>query len=188
MMRAVTVAVACLLFSAAPIGSTRATSSGPKRQYVDRIIIHTISGPTCENGKVVYTGADGDAAFWKGYFDSHAYLSVHYIIDRRGITVSSVPEDETANHAVGHNDESIGIELVHNGDGKEEFGQAQINALVSLLKDIRGRYPISVSSIVGHTDIDDRTFQCGGQEMKSKPDPGANFPWASVRAAMQNPE
>ena len=186
MTSAITVELGSLFFSVALIWSAHATSHGPKRQDVDRIIIHTISGPICENGNVVYTGAVGDAVFWKSYFESHVVLSIHYVIDRHGMTVASVPEDETANHAFGHNESSIGIELVHNGDGQEEFGKVQINALVALLKDIRGRRSIPLSSIVGHMDIDDRTFQCGGQEVKGKRDPGANFPWPNVRAAMRD--
>jgi N-acetyl-anhydromuramyl-L-alanine amidase AmpD len=185
MTRIVTVIIALLILSAAQAWSARATSHGPKQGNVDRIIIHTISGPTCENGKVVYTGAVGDAVFWKTYFEGHAFLSIHYIIDRQGVTVASVPEDETANHALGHNEGSIGIELVHNGDGQEEFGQAQINALIGLLKQIRERRPIPISNIVSHAEIDGRVFPCGGDEVKTKPDPGANFPWTSVRAAMQ---
>jgi len=186
MMHAITVAFAALLFLPALIWSVQATSHGPKRQDVDRIIIHTISGPTCDSGNVVYTGADGDAVFWKQYFESHVFLGIHYVIDRDGTTIASVPEDEVANHALGHNERSIGVELVHNGDGQEQFGQAQIDALVVLIKAIRGRRPIPLSSIVGHTDIDDRTFQCGGREVKSKPDPGANFPWSTVRASLQS--
>ena len=182
----ITVVLGSLFFSVALIWSAHATSRGPKRQDVDRIIIHTISGPTCENGNVVYTGAVGDAVFWTSYFESHEFLSIHYVIDRHGMTVASVPEDESANHAFGHNESSIGIELVHNGDGQEEFGEAQISALVALLKDILGRRSIPLNSIVVHMDIDDRTFQCGGREVKSKRDPGANFPWPTVRAAMQD--
>ena len=186
MMRVITVIIGLLLFSAALSWSAHAISHGPKRQDIDRIIIHTISGPTCEDGKVVYTGAEGNADFWKGYFESHAFLSIHYVIDRQGVTVASVPEDEIANHALGHNERSIGIELVHNGNGHEEFGQVQVDALVVLLKEIRRRRPIPVSNVVGHADIDDRTFPCGGRDVKAKPDPGANFPWATVRDAMQD--
>lgn len=188
MMRVITVAIASLLSLAAPMRSAQATSHGPKRHGVDHVIIHTIGGPTCENGKVVYTDASGDALLWKGYFENHEFLSIHYIIDRHGVTVASVPEDETANHALGRNEGSIGIELVHNGDGQEEFGHDQIDAVVVLLKKIRERHSIPIGHIVGHADIDDRTFLCGGQEMKSKPDPGANFPWAIVRTALQSSE
>ena len=159
---------------------------GPKRTTIHAVIVHTISGPTCKAGKVVYTGADGDASYWKSYFDRHPFIGIHYIIDRSGTVLASVPEDETANHALGHNDDTIGIELVHEGDGVEPFGDKQVQALITLLKDIRARYNISIEDIKGHTDIDSRSFTCGDALVKSRPDPGANFPWSTVRLQIAN--
>src|ERR1700719_996966 len=39
---------------------TCAATSGPRRTEVHAIIIHTISGPRCVDGHVVYSGAPGD--------------------------------------------------------------------------------------------------------------------------------
>ena len=81
--------------------------------------------------KVVYTGADGDAAIWKGYFDSHVFLSIHYVIDRqRRYGLQAFPKMRLQTMPSGTTSGSIGIELVHNGNGHEEFGQAQVDALV----------------------------------------------------------
>jgi hypothetical protein len=34
--------------------------------------------------------------------------------------------------------------------------------------------------------VDERTFECGGNVYKTKMDPGANFPWARLRAALRD--
>jgi N-acetyl-anhydromuramyl-L-alanine amidase AmpD len=74
---------------------------------------------------------------------------------------------------------------VHNGDSQEPFGGKQIEALIGLLKSIRTRHPVPIDNIKGHSDVDERTFACGGQLYKTKMDPGANFPWGRVRAELR---
>ena len=166
-------------------GPAGATTSGPVRDAVDGVIIHAISGPSCSGGELSFSGAPGDAARWKRFFDHHPFLGIHYVIDRDGVVLASTPENRVANHALDNNDTTIGIELVHNGDGEEPFGARQIEALIGLLRAIRARHPMPVESIKGHADVDDRTFRCGGRVYKTKMDPGANFPWARVRAALR---
>ena len=161
-----------------------AATSGPLRTEVHAIIIHTISGPLCVDGHVVYSGAPGDTARWKKFFDRDPVLGIHYIVDRTGNVASSTPENRTANHAQGNNVGTIGIELVHTGDGREEFRDAQIDALVNLIKSIRTRYDIAIENIKSHAEVDKRTFRCGGLIEKARLDPGANFPWSKLRAAL----
>jgi N-acetylmuramoyl-L-alanine amidase len=161
------------------------TTSGPRREFVDRIIVHTIGGPSCEGGKLVFSGAPGDAQRWKNFFDRHPFLGIHWVVDRDGLVLASTPEDRVANHALGNNATSIGIELVHEGDGKEAFGKRQIDALIGLLKAIRSRYEVPIENIKSHSEVDVRTFACGGRLYPTKMDPGANFPWARVRAAVR---
>jgi N-acetyl-anhydromuramyl-L-alanine amidase AmpD len=165
---------------------TCAATSGPRCTEVHAIIIHTISGPRCVDGHVVYSGAPGDTARWKKFFDRDPILGIHYIIDRTGNVASSTPENRTANHAQGNNDGTIGIELVHTGDGKEVFGDAQIDALINLNRSIRTRHDIAIENIKGHAEVDKRTFQCGGHTEKARPDPGANFPWSKLRTAVMS--
>lgn len=165
--------------------SAGATTSGPRREAVEGVVIHAISGPACEGGRIVFSGAPGDAERWKRFFDRHPFLGIHYVIDRDGVVLASTPEERVANHALDNNDTTIGIELVHDGDGVEPFGERQIAALIGLLRSIRSRHPVPVERIVGHGDVDTRTFRCGGAIHKTKVDPGANFPWALVRAALR---
>jgi N-acetylmuramoyl-L-alanine amidase len=161
-------------------------TSGPRRDFVDHIIVHAIGGPSCEGGKLVFSGAPGEAQRWKGFFDRHPFLGIHWVVDRDGRVLASTPEDRVANHALDNNATSIGIELVHEGDGKEPFGKRQIDALIGLLRSIRSRYEVPIENIQSHSEVDGRTFACGGQFYPTKMDPGANFPWARVRAAVRN--
>lgn len=184
MRRSVWGAALLLVASAVPAA---ATSNGPKRTQVDTIIVHAISGPSCSGGKLAFSGAPGDAQRWKRFFDNHPFLGIHYVLDREGVALASTPEDRVANHALGNNATTIGIELVHDGDGKEPFGDRQIESLITLIKAIRSRHDVPLVNIKGHSDVDTRTFHCGGSVYRTKMDPGANFPWARVRAALAGP-
>jgi N-acetylmuramoyl-L-alanine amidase len=165
--------------------SAAATTSGPRRDVVDGIIVHAISGPSCSRGKLEFSGAPGDAERWKTFFDRHPFLGIHYVVDREGVVLASTPENRVANHALDNNDTTMGIELVHDGDGVEPFGAKQIDALIGLIKSIRSRHRIAIADIKGHGEVDERTFACGGKVYKTKIDPGANFPWQDVRAALR---
>ena len=171
--------------SLALVGPAGATTSGPRRDTIDGIVVHAISGPHCSGGQLAFSGAPGDAERWKRFFDGHPFLGIHYVVDRDGAVLASTPESRVANHALDYNDTSIGIELVHDGDGQEPFGARQIEALIQLLKSIAARHHVPIESIKGHSDVDVRTFACGGQRYKTKMDPGANFPWGRVRAELR---
>ncbi len=106
----------------------------------------------------------------------HQYrLSVHYIIDENGHILQLVPEDKTAWHAgasywhtlTGLNKHSIGIELQHSDFGQTPFTEAQIQALIPLVRQIIQTHGIRAENIVGHSDI----------APDAKLDPGKAFPW-----------
>ena len=100
-------------------------------------------------------------------------VSAHYLIGRDGRIVQLVDENDRAWHAGkswwgGVNDinsASLGIELDNNGN--EPFPDAQIDALLSLLTDIRQRYALPVANFIGHADV----------APSRKEDPSALFPW-----------
>jgi N-acetylmuramoyl-L-alanine amidase len=179
-----------LPFAAAAVAlfgqAAQATTSGAARRDVHTIVVHAVSGPSCSGGRVVYSGAPGDAAKWKRFFDNHPFLGIHYVVDRNGTALPSTPEDREANHAANNKSGTIGIELVHQGDGVEPFGEPQFRALVNLIKGLRARHNVRIENIKGHGDVDGRTFSCGGQTVKGRSDPGANFPWARLRDALQD--
>lgn len=163
-----------------------AVTGGPPRSGTDAVIIHAIGGPlqNCPHGRLEFSGAPGNAARWKAFFDHHPFLGIHYVIDRDGAIAASTPDNLRANHALGASETTIGIELVHNGDGIEPFPERQIEALVGLLRTLTGRYRLTVDDVKGHADVDGRTFACGGKVYKGRMDPGANFPWQRVRDAL----
>jgi len=159
--------------------------SGKSRTEVNRIIIHAIGGPSCKNGTVVYSSADGDAKRWIEFFNQHRVLGIHYVIDKTGQAQAGVPENQIANHAKENNADSIGIELVNRGDGKDPYPDMQLGMLVAALRSITKRWGIDKSAIVAHSAVDKRSFHCGGLEIKTKQDPGPAFPWDRVLKAVR---
>lgn len=111
-------------------------------------------------------------------------VSSHYLIAEEPATVYRlVDENRRAWHAGNSqwngrtwlNSPSIGIEMVNKGYTTTPQGQkvwqpwseAQIDALVLLLKDIMQRHGLTAASVVGHSDI----------APQRKVDPGPAFPW-----------
>lgn len=100
-------------------------------------------------------------------------VSTHYLIGRDGDIVQMVDENARAWHAgkswwggiTDINSVSLGIELDNNGS--EPFADAQIDALLTLLADIRQRYHIPAANYIGHADV----------APTRKNDPSAYFPW-----------
>ncbi|MGV3479189.1 MAG: N-acetylmuramoyl-L-alanine amidase [Sphingobium sp.] len=137
-----------------------------------------------------YTGmADADAALAR-LTDPQAKVSAHYLVDEDGRLVNLVPEDKRAWHAgrshwrgiTDINSASIGIEIVNPGHdhGYRPFPDAQIEALIPLVADIKDRHAITRGNIVGHSDI----------APTRKRDPGELFPWgrlARLRLALPRP-
>ena len=130
-----------------------------------------------------YTGMDSAEAALARLCDAQARVSAHYLVDEAGVVYALVPEPERAWHAgvaLWHgladvNSASIGIELVNPGHdlGYPDFPDAQIGALLDLMTDIRHRWPIRASGVVGHSDV----------APLRKADPGEKFPWARLAEA-----
>jgi hypothetical protein len=172
--------------------SAREHGWGRPPSRIVAIVIHAVGGPACIGGAVQFRPIrerDDDAVFWRKVLIGAPQNDAHFVIGRNGIRLPVIPMTEIANHARGINDVSIGIELVNRGDGQEPFGEAQINSLIDLIKEIRRQYPtISSENIVAHGDIDQRTCSCGGVTYRRRQDPGANFPMAKVIEAVRRPD
>lgn len=140
------------------------------RRPVDMVVLHYTGMPTAE-------------AALKRLTDPAAKVSSHYFIDEDGTIHRLVPEEKRAWHAGvafwrgvrDVNARSIGIELVNPGHefGYRAFPPAQIDALLTLLQDIAGRYEILPGNYVGHSDI----------APQRKEDPGELFPWERLAEA-----
>ena len=119
--------------------------------------------------------------------------SGHYYIDRDGAIYRYVPGDRVAHHVRGHNEHSIGIELVNRGrypdwwDSRrqamtEPYPPEQIDALRGLLTQLRGDYP-NLRHIAGHEDLDTALMPASDDpalKIHRKLDPGPMFPWGEV--------
>ncbi|MBS0478408.1 MAG: N-acetylmuramoyl-L-alanine amidase [Proteobacteria bacterium] len=137
-----------------------------------------------------YTGMQTAEAALARLTDPKAEVSAHYLIDEDGAIHALVPEEKRAWHAgASHwrgitdvNSASVGIELVNPGHefGYRDFPDAQIDALIPLMEEIKQRHGITRGNIVGHSDI----------APTRKQDPGELFPWgklARLRLAMPRP-
>lgn len=115
--------------------------------------------------------------------DPKARVSSHYLVEEDGRVFALVPEERRAWHAgvsfwAGERDinaASIGIEIVNPGHefGYRPFPDAQIEALIGLIGDIRTRWTIPDGRILGHSDV----------APARKTDPGELFPWDRLAAA-----
>lgn len=177
-------AAAGVLYGCLVAPGVEAKTDGPPRDRVSMVIVHAIGGPTCRDGTVRFTPAGGSAEFWKGYLESHEDYGIHYVIGRDGVVAKSIPEMQVAIHAQGHNDRSIGIELVNRGDGKDPFPKAQVDSLIVVLRDIMARHGLGVDSVKRHSDVDTRTFECGGRTVKKKQDPGPALDWIDLKSKL----
>ena len=105
-------------------------------------------------------------------------VSAHYLIGRDGTLFYLVDELKRAWHAgpawwgggLDMNSYSIGIEL--DNDGTEPYAEAQLQALLALLADLKARYRVPSANFLGHGDI------APGRKV----DPGVNFPWKRLAA------
>ncbi len=130
-----------------------------------------------------YTGMESGEAALARLRDPEAKVSAHYLVEEDGRIFSLVPDERRAWHAgvsfwkgqENLNGVSIGVEIVNPGHefGYRPFPDAQIEAVITLLGDIRSRWQVPDSRILGHSDI------APGR----KTDPGELFPWRTLAQA-----
>lgn len=141
-----------------------------RRSPPDMIVLH-------------YTGMKTGEEALARMCDPDAKVSAHYMIEEDGRLFALAPEERRAWHAgksfwkgeTDINAVSIGVELVNPGHewGYRAFPDAQIEALIALLGDIRERWDIPDSRILGHSDV----------APSRKEDPGELFPWRRLAQA-----
>jgi len=128
-----------------------------------------------------YTGMQSKIESIKRLLSPKHKVSCHYLIDRKGQILKMVDENKVAWHAgkskwknfINLNKNSIGIEIVNKGHalGYEKFTFQQINSLIQICKNLKKKYKIKNSNIVGHSDI----------APLRKKDPGEKFPWKKLQ-------
>ena len=128
-----------------------------------------------------YTGMQSRIESIKRLLSPKHKVSTHYLIDRKGQILKMVDDNKIAWHAgkskwknyINLNKYSIGIELVNKGHefGYEKFTIPQVNNLIKLCLNLKKKYKIKNSNIVGHSDI----------APLRKKDPGEKFPWQKLK-------
>ncbi len=144
------------------------------------VVLHSTGGPTCDvkTNKPIWVGA-GSLDENMRNIEAHPVLGIHYMIDRDGRLRKSVPEHQVAHHVYRHSGRSIAIELINDGDGRDPFPEAQIDALAKLLSDIVARRGITRDGIKRHSDLDQGRMPCD-KTRRRKVDPGDAFPYETV--------
>jgi AmpD protein len=158
----------------------------PAGTDISLALIHSISLPPGEYGGDAVEQLFTNRLDW----DAHPYyqrirglqVSSHFFIRRDGATMQFVSCDERAWHAgasawqgrANCNDFSIGIEL--EGLEGETFEPAQYESLVSLLRAVATRYPLT--AVAGHEHV------APGRKI----DPGPGFDWLALQHALQWPD
>ena len=128
-----------------------------------------------------YTGMQSRIESIRRLLSPKHQVSCHYLIDRKGEILKMVNENKVAWHAgkskwksfKNLNKNSIGIELINKGHefGYEKFSKVQISKLIKLCLNLKRKYNIKDSNIVGHSDI----------APLRKQDPGEKFPWKKLQ-------
>ena len=129
-----------------------------------------------------YTGMQTGEAALTRLCDPNAEVSAHYLVHEDGRIARLVAEERRAWHAgrgswqgeTDCNAASIGIEIVNPGHefGYRDFPDRQVDAVISLISDIRTRWTIPDARIIGHSDL----------APERKQDPGERFPWKRLAA------
>ncbi|WP_299473467.1 N-acetylmuramoyl-L-alanine amidase [uncultured Roseibium sp.] len=137
---------------------------------IDMLVIH-------------YTGMRSAEEAVQRLCDPRSEVSAHYLVYEDGSILQCVPEARRAWHAGRSfwkgekdiNSRSIGVEIVNPGHefGYAAFPDAQIEALVPLLRDICQRHDILPWMVLAHSDI----------APERKEDPGELFPWNHLAQA-----
>ena len=127
-----------------------------------------------------YTGMQSKIESIKRLCSPRNKVSCHYLIDREGEIIKMVDDNKVAWHAGKSkwknykdlNKNSIGIELVNKGHefGYEKYTIKQIKSLIQICKNLKKKYKINNSNIIGHSDI----------APLRKQDPGEKFPWKKL--------
>ncbi|MBX7208678.1 MAG: N-acetylmuramoyl-L-alanine amidase [Verrucomicrobiaceae bacterium] len=114
---------------------------------IDQIVVHCTEASLAST---IATFQDGRPKSQGG-----RQVSAHYVINRNGDIYQMVSDSERANHCVGANQKSIGIE--HVGLKTDSMSAAQTIATVALMNWLKEQYDVPRSRIFGHDFSPDYT-------------------------------
>jgi len=154
---------------------------------IDTVVLHCTELPTLQMAREF-----GEQIVHK---ESGTGNSGHYYIDRDGSVVRYAEDNRVTHHVIGHNENSIGIELVNlgrypnwfharNQTPTEAYPQSQLDALKELLRELKARYP-QMATLARHSDLDTKWVAAEDDptvQIRRKIDPGSLFPWDDILA------
>lgn len=130
------------------------------RQRTTQIVVHHSASPASTTILDIQSWHHARDFYGVGY---------HYVIYSNGDVYRGRPENTIGAHAIGANNDGIGICLCGNFETGQPT-QTQVNSLVSLINDIRKRY-LGIR-VVKHSDV--QATAC----------PGKLFPWGDLIARL----
>lgn len=209
-----------VLLSSATLGRAQAPPEVGLPERVRKLVVHVLGGPAYSEPRNRFRFFTPEETFrlWRYWrFGAHWIVwtdgSVWPRHPGRGRAASWLPPDAPADsgwrarlareaapvygHVVGHNDETVGIELAHSGRSGDAFPERQVRSLAWLLRSLLdlsdGR--LSPADVRGHKDLDRRVAYCGkeragqpvfvdeaGRPYRRRVDPPESV-WAGLRLA-----
>jgi hypothetical protein len=113
---------------------------------IDKIIVHTTGVESLES----------TLHWFISPLNVHNHGS-HYIVDRDGKIYYFISESEKANHALGYNVSSLGVECV--GVPTKPLTHSQFDSVINLINSLQFRYGLPDSQVFGHYEKDDRNHK-----------------------------
>jgi hypothetical protein len=128
------------------------------RHYGDRswwlrprtIVLHYTAGPTMESAWALFASNAPNGGELPG-------TCAHYIVDKDGTVYALVPPTVRCRHAIGLNDNAIGVEMVQEAGPSSSWADrqilarpTQIRAAVGLVARLQRRFGIPARRVIGH--------------------------------------
>ncbi len=122
------------------------------------VVLH-VTGTTSVSSTIAGFAADGpDLGELPG-------KCAHYLVGQDGTVFALVPTDVRCRHAVGFDDQSIGIEIMQASEGRSSgwadqqilARPAQLGAALALVRMLQARYGIPDDRVVGHAMVNSTT-------------------------------
>jgi N-acetylmuramoyl-L-alanine amidase len=136
------------VFSVNGHGSSNAVSKPPIKAFIPSPNHSSRNGAVIEVIVLHCTECSLDVTLSEFQNQGGNQVSAHYVIDRNGDIYQMVADSDRANHCMGANQNSIGIE--HVGSETDTLAPEQQNASASLIRWLVGQYNIPKTSIYGH--------------------------------------
>jgi N-acetyl-anhydromuramyl-L-alanine amidase AmpD len=114
------------------------------------IVLHYTAGGTWASTRAVFAADTANMGELPG-------TCAHYVVDKDGTVYQLVPTSVRCRHAIGLNDQAIGIEMVQEGGTSATWADqqildrpAQVGAALALVRSLRAQFGIPTTSVIGH--------------------------------------